>query len=98
MPTTIIYQDDLLLAFPDIRPKAEVHILIVPKIHIKSLVELNDTHQQLAMHIMLSIPKIANSQGLTHGFRTIINTGVGGGQEVGHLHVHILGGKKLPGF
>lgn len=98
IPATILYQDDMIVVFSDIRPKAEVHLLVVPKLHIKSLAELNDTNSKLISHLMLNLPKIAKSQGLTHGFRTIINTGAGGGQEVDHLHVHILGGKKLPGF
>ena len=98
IPSTLLYQDDTIVVFKDIRPKAEVHLLVVPKLHIKSLVELDDTNSQLISHIMMSLPEIAKSQGLTHGFRTIINTGADGGQEVEHLHVHILGGKNLSGF
>ena len=71
---------------------------MIPKIHIESLDELTQEQQALIAHMMLKLPELARSQGLEHGFRTIINTGPGGGQEVGHLHIHILGGKGLPGF
>jgi histidine triad (HIT) family protein len=98
VPTTILYQDDSFIVFPDINPKAEVHLLMVPKLHIKSLAELDDHHSKLIAHMMINLSKIATSQGLSHGFRTIINTGPGGGQEIDHLHIHILGGKNLPGF
>ena len=98
IPSAKIYEDDLLFAFNDIKPKADVHCLVIPKVHIQSLDELETEHQKLIAHMMLKLPEIARSQGLNDGFRTIINTGPGGGQEVGHLHIHILGGKTMPGF
>lgn len=98
IPSDKVYEDDLIYAFKDIYPKADVHVLVVPKIHITSLDELTNDHSELMAHMMLKLKEIARSQGLTDGFRTIINTGPGGGQEVGHLHIHILGGPNLPGF
>jgi len=98
IPSSKVYEDDLIFVFKDIAPKAEVHLLVIPKIHIESLDELTQEQQALIAHMMLKLPELARSQGLEHGFRTIINTGPGGGQEVGHLHIHILGGKGLPGF
>jgi histidine triad (HIT) family protein len=98
IPSEKVYEDAQIYAFKDISPKAEVHVLVIPKIHIDSLDDLSVEHQDLIAKIMLSLPSIAQDQGLKTGFRTIINTGPGGGQEVGHLHIHILGGKNLPGF
>ena len=98
IPSSKVYEDDEFFAFKDIYPKAEVHILVVPKIHIESLDHLTDEHQDLVAKMILKLPELARSQGLEDGFRTIINTGPGGRQEVGHLHMHILGGKSLPGF
>lgn len=98
IPSTKVYEDDQIFVFKDINPKAEVHLLVIPKIHINSLDDLTDHHQELIAYMMLKLPELAQSQGLHDGFRTIINTGPGGGQEVGHLHLHILGGKDLPGF
>lgn len=93
-----IYQDDKIVAFPDIYPKARVHILIVPRQHIKSLAELTELDQSLMGYLMLKLPEIAKMKGLKNGFRTVINTGQGGGQEIPHLHVHLLGDGRLPGF
>ena len=92
IPTTFLYQDDQIVAFRDIYPKAKVHVLVIPRQHIKSLAETNASHSQLLSHLLLALPKIAQAEGLNNGFRTIINTGVGGGQEIDHLHAHILGG------
>lgn len=98
IPSSNVFEDDQIFVFKDINPKAEVHLLIIPKIHIDSLDELSEQHQPLISHMILKLPELARSQGLDDGFRTIINTGPGGGQEVGHLHIHILGGEGLPGF
>ncbi|MDH5358320.1 MAG: histidine triad nucleotide-binding protein [Gammaproteobacteria bacterium] len=98
IPSSKVYEDERLFVFKDINPKASVHLLVIPKSHIESMDDLNEQHQTLISHMMLKLPELARSQGLENGFRTIINTGPGGGQEVGHLHIHILGGKGLPGF
>ncbi|RKZ85359.1 MAG: histidine triad nucleotide-binding protein [Gammaproteobacteria bacterium] len=98
IPSSKVFEDGLIFVFKDINPKAAVHLLAIPKIHIDSLDKLSTQHQALISHMMLKLPELARSQGLNDGFRTIINTGPGGGQEVGHLHMHILGGKDMPGF
>jgi len=103
IPADIVYEDDKILVFKDINPSATVHLLMIPKIHVESLAQLDQTHHDLIAYMMLKLPELALQQGLSEGFRTIINTGKGGGQEVFHLHIHLLGekvpGKKrLPGF
>jgi len=98
IPSSKVYEDEQIFVFKDINPKAAVHCLVIPKIHLESLDDLTAEHQSLIAHMMLKLPEIARSQGLENGFRTIINTGPDGGQEVGHLHIHILGGKGMPGF
>lgn len=92
-----IYEDDDLIAFNDIHPAAPIHFLIIPRLHISSLLECEDSHQQLLGKMLILAPVIAKEQGCTDGFRTIINTGRVGGQEVYHLHIHIIGAKdRLP--
>lgn len=99
IPAKIIYEDDDVIAFNDINPAAPVHFLIIPRIHITSLLDCEKTHQALLGRMLLLAPEIAKEQGCTDGFRTIINTGRVGGQEVFHLHIHIIGGKnRLPGM
>ena len=98
IPGDKVYEDDLVIAFKDINPKAEVHLLVIPREHIASLNELAPEHDALIAHMMRVIPQLAKSQGLDAGFRTIINTGKGGGQIIFHLHMHLMGGKDLPGF
>ncbi|MBM3350799.1 MAG: histidine triad nucleotide-binding protein [Betaproteobacteria bacterium] len=96
IPSNKIYEDDELIAFHDIHPIAPVHFLIVPKRHIESLLTCEAQHQALLGKIMLLAPKLAMEQGLK-GFRSMINTGREGGQEVFHLHVHVFGGgETLP--
>lgn len=98
IPADIVYQDDKILMFRDINPKADVHLLMIPKVHIESLAELTQSHHDLIAYMMLKLTEIAHDQGLSDGFRTIINTGKESGQEVFHLHIHLLSGKNLPGF
>jgi len=99
IPAEKIYEDDDVIAFNDINPAAPVHFLIIPRMHIASLLDCEETHQSLLGKMLLLAPKIAKEQGCTDGFRTIINTGRVGGQEVFHLHIHIIGGKnRLPGM
>ncbi len=92
IPCNRIYEDDDVLAFHDIHPVAPVHFMIIPKVHVASLTECAAEHQAVLGKILLLAPKLAKEQGLDDGFRTVINTGKGGGQEVFHLHVHIIGG------
>lgn len=91
IPATTIYEDDDVIVFNDIKPMARVHFLIVPKLHIDSLKECDETHQSLLGKMLLLAPKRANEQGL-QGFKTLINTGREGGQEIFHIHVHVFGG------
>ena len=98
IPSDKIYEDDKMLVFKDINPKADVHLLVIPRVHISSLNEVTDEHDEVMTHMLKQLPKLAKEQGLKNGFRTIINTGKGGGQIVFHLHMHLLGGSSLPGF
>jgi histidine triad (HIT) family protein len=98
IPSSKVYEDEDVIAFNDIHPKAKVHFLIVPKLHVESLASCDEQHQVLLGKMLLLAPMLAKEQGLV-GFRTIINTGREGGQEVFHIHVHVIGGgNKLPGF
>jgi histidine triad (HIT) family protein len=91
IPAKKIYEDDDVIAFNDIKPMAKVHFMIVPKLHVESLKSCDATHQALLGKILLLAPKLASEQGLV-GFKTLINTGREGGQEVFHIHVHVFGG------
>lgn len=89
-----VYEDDKVLAFRDINPQAPVHILIIPKIHIATLNELDDS--DLAGHLLLTASKLAAQEGLAEdGYRTVINCNEYGGQAVYHLHLHLLGGRSM---
>lgn len=98
IPSDRIYEDEQMIVFKDIDPKAEVHLLAIPREHIASLNELDPQHDALMGHMLRQLPKIAKEQGLDDGFRTIINTGEGGGQIIFHLHIHLMGGRNMPGF
>ena len=98
IPSDRVYEDEQVVVFKDIYPKAPVHLLMVPRQHVESLNDLTPAHDGLMMHMLRTLPEVARRAGLTDGYRTIINTGRGGGQEVLHLHMHILGGGRLPGF
>jgi len=95
IPSSKVYEDDQVFAFNDIHPKAPTHVLVIPKQHIPTLSDATDP--ALLGMLMHSVQHIADSVlGLESGYRVITNVRAGGGQEVFHLHVHILGGKKLP--
>ena len=98
IPADIVYEDDQMVVFKDIAPKAEVHLLAIPRSHIESLDDLEESHDALVAYMMRKLSDLAKDAGLDTGFRTIINTGPGGGQVVFHLHIHLLGGSNLPGF
>lgn len=95
IPSKKIYEDDDVIAFHDINPSAKVHFLIVPKLHVESLDSCEENHQALLGKMLLLAPEIAKEQGLA-GFKALINTGKEGGQEVFHLHLHVLGGTPSP--
>jgi histidine triad (HIT) family protein len=98
IPSEKIYEDEDVFAFHDIHPAASVHFMLIPKLHISSLADAEDKHRSLLGGMMILIPRLARQQGCTDGFRTIINTGRAGGQEVYHFHIHVLGGERLPGM
>ena len=95
IPSTKVYEDDLILAFRDIAPMAPTHILVIPKTHIPSVDGITADNSALVGHIFAVIPKIAREEGLEKGYRVISNCGEHAGQTVHHLHFHILGGKQL---
>jgi histidine triad (HIT) family protein len=95
IPSKKVYEDDMIAAFYDIRPAAPTHVLCVPKIHIDSLGDIDAANIGYVSRIFEEIPKIAKSLGIIEGYRVVANVGEHGGQSVGHLHFHILGGKKL---
>ncbi len=96
IPCSQVYQDDRVLAFKDINPLAPVHILIIPKQHVESAQNIDESNSQLVGYIFEKIPQIAKAAGIAEsGYRVISNVGKDGGQAVPHLHFHILGGRKL---
>ncbi|PWL47351.1 MAG: histidine triad nucleotide-binding protein [Clostridiales bacterium] len=96
IPSAKVYEDDQVLAFKDIEAQAPVHILVIPKKHIGSILEVKPEDAQLMTHILEVIQKIAVENGLAQsGFRIAVNTGRDGGQTVPHLHFHILGGRAM---
>jgi histidine triad (HIT) family protein len=90
IPANFIYEDEKCIVINDINPKAPVHLLVIPKKPIATLFDLTPEDKDVMGHMMLLLPQIAQSQGLD-GFKTQINTGVSGGQEVFHIHIHLLG-------
>ena len=97
IPSTKVYEDELVYAFRDINPMAPVHVLIVPKTHIASADGVHAENSASVARIFEVIPKIAAEEGLSNGYRVITNCGEDACQTVKHLHFHILGGKKLSG-
>ena len=95
IPSNKVYEDAEILAFHDIAPQAPVHVLVIPKEHIPSMDGVNADNADLVAHIFTKIPKIAETLGLSGGYRVVSNCGDDAGQTVKHLHFHILGGKPL---
>jgi len=96
MPVELVYQDHLLAAFRDINPAAPVHILIVPKKHIASMLELTDTDAEMLGKIFEVAADLARQEGIAEsGFRIVVNTGPNAGQSVPHIHFHLLGGREM---
>ena len=96
IPSTIVYEDDSVIAFNDVNPAAPIHILVVPKKHIATLFDVTEEDKELIAHIYEVINQIARERGFAeNGFRVITNCGRDSGQEVMHIHFHVLGGKKL---
>lgn len=95
IPADIVYEDDLALAFRDVNPQAPVHILVIPKKPIPKLSDAQPEDSQLLGHLLQTVKNVAEREGLTNGYRVVINTGNDGGQTVFHMHLHILGGRAL---
>jgi histidine triad (HIT) family protein len=93
IPAEIVYQDDYVVAFKDINPQAPVHILIVPRREIPGVADVPEEGEH--MYMLNAAKKIAHEFGLSNGYRLVINQGDDGGQTVPHLHMHLLGGRKL---
>ena len=96
VPSNILYQDEEVIAFPDINPLAPTHLLIIPKRHIPSLAHLSEAELSLIGHMVDVANQLAKKEGIAEkGYRLVINCGEQGGQLVPHLHMHLLGGKRL---
>ncbi|MBR6681680.1 MAG: histidine triad nucleotide-binding protein [Clostridia bacterium] len=95
IPSKKVYESDTVLAFHDINPQAPVHIIVIPKQHIKSADEINKFNSAMIASVFEAIPEVAKSAGLENGYRVITNCGSDGCQSVEHIHFHVLGGKKL---
>ena len=94
IPSTKVYEDDMMLAFKDLNPQAPVHILAVPKVHVDSANGINADNSKYVAHIFEKLPEIAKSQGI-ESYRIINNCGADAGQTVMHLHFHLLGGVQM---
>ncbi|MCE2910307.1 MAG: histidine triad nucleotide-binding protein [Burkholderiaceae bacterium] len=94
IPSRKAYEDDELLAFHDINPWAPVHVLVIPKQHIATLADVGPAHEALLGSMLGLAPRLMRELGVTNGFRTVVNTGRDGGQEVYHLHMHVMGGPR----
>lgn len=97
IPSTVVYEDEKVLAFKDISPKAPVHILLIPKIKdgLLNLATAEDRHKEILGYLLLKTSEIAKKQNLSNGWRVVINNGPDACQSVYHLHLHILGGREL---
>lgn len=95
IPSTVVYEDDFLLAFKDLNPVAPVHVLIIPKIHLDSLDAMKPEHEAMVGHLMNTVKTIAKDCGIGGGYRLVSNCGDDGGQTVGHLHFHLVGGRMM---
>jgi histidine triad (HIT) family protein len=97
IPSKKAYEDDKILAFHDIAPQAPVHVLVIPKVHISCIDDINEDNADIVAYIFAKIPEIAKIAGLDNGYRVVSNCGDDACQSVKHLHFHILGGTQLSG-
>ena len=96
IPATVVYEDDLVLAFRDIKPQAPTHVLVIPKKSIPRIAEAKPEDHKVLGHLLLKAAEVANQLGLTQsGFRLVFNNGPDAGEAVPHLHCHIIGGRKM---
>ena len=94
IPSKKVFEEEDLLVFHDIHPWAPVHVLIIPKLHVPMLTEVEPAHAAWLGKMLLLAPRLMKDLGVSNGFRTVINTGADGGQEVYHLHMHVYGGPR----
>jgi histidine triad (HIT) family protein len=94
IPSKKVLEDDELIVFHDIAPWAPVHVLVIPKAHIATLYDIDDSHAALLGRMLALAPRLMRDLGVTNGFRTLINTGHDGLQEVQHVHMHVMGGPR----
>ena len=95
IPAKIVYEDDLCLAFDDINPQAPTHVIVIPKKEIVSVDDVSEEDESLIGHLFVTIRKIAAKLGLSGGYRVVTNCGPDSGQEVMHIHFHLLAGRRL---
>ncbi len=95
IPATIIYEDDLAIAFRDVHPQAPTHVLVIPRKHISGIDAIEAEDEPVIGHLLGVAAKVAAQEGLADGFRTVVNSGPDAGQSVFHIHVHVLGGKAM---
>lgn len=95
IPSTKVYEDDLIFAFRDINPQAPVHTLVIPRAHLSSADDVDESNSAVIARIFEKIPQIAKDEGITNGYRIISNCGSDAAQSVKHLHFHILGGRPM---
>lgn len=95
VPADIVFEDDRCIALRDINPQAPTHILIVPRKPIPSLDDLTNDDEEVVGHLILVAKKLASDEGLSDGYRTVFNCGPAAGQSVDHIHLHLLGGRKM---
>ena len=96
IPSDILYQDEQVVAFRDINPKAPVHLLLVTRKHIESVAELSEDEASIMGHLVTVANRLAREAGISEkGYRLVVNSGPEGGQEVPHLHLHLLGGRQM---
>ncbi|MBG6080989.1 histidine triad nucleotide-binding protein [Rubrivivax gelatinosus] len=94
IPAKKVYEDEELLVFHDINPWAPVHVLVIPKQHVATLADTGPEHEALLGRMLALAPRLMRDLGVTNGFRVVVNNGPDGGQEVYHLHMHVMGGPR----
>lgn len=95
IPSTVVYEDDSLLAFRDLNPVAPVHVLIIPKAHLDSLNAMTPEHMPMLGHLLNTVKIIAEACDIKEGYRLVSNCGAKAGQSVDHLHFHLIGGRSM---
>ena len=99
IPADIVYETDEVLAFRDIAPKAPTHILVIPKMHLRTANEIETQHAELVGKLFLAAKELARQEGIAdEGYRLVMNCNPAGGQEVYHIHLHLLGGRQMRGL